>query len=79
MHEHHHHDHEHNDNITPKEEMIALMRYMVGHNESHTKELADLAVKLLEAGNKEAYDETMLAVHDFESGNEKLKKILEKM
>ena len=37
-HEHEHsHDHSHTD--TPREELIALMRYMVGHNVSHTNEL----------------------------------------
>ena len=44
-HEHEHsHDHSHTD--TPREELIALMRYMVGHNVSHTNELKELAHKL---------------------------------
>lgn len=40
---------------TPMEELTALMKYMVGHNAAHAKELADLAGKLDEAGNHDAY------------------------
>ena len=33
---------------TPMEELTALMKYMVGHNAAHAKELAELAKKLEE-------------------------------
>ena len=51
---------------TPMEELVALMKYMVGHNASHAKELADLAVQLEKAGNRMAYEQVMAAVSDFE-------------
>ena len=84
-HDHHHHDHdcaqgcgscagkcEH----TPMEELVALMKYMVGHNASHAKELADLAVQLEKAGSRTAYEQVMAAVSDFEKGNMRLSVVL---
>ena len=85
-HEHHHeHDHsctgscqgcasqcEH----TPMEELMALMKYMAGHNAAHAKELADLAVQLDKAGNHMAYEQVMAAVSDFEKGNMRLSLVL---
>ena len=84
-HEHHHHDHdcscgcsgcasqcEH----TPMDELLALMKYMVGHNAAHAKELADLAVQLEKAGSRAAYEQVMAAVSDFEKGNLRLSLVL---
>ena len=84
-HEHHHHDHgcsgscqgcasqcEH----TPLEELMALMKYMVGHNAAHAKELADLAGQLEKLGNRMAYEQVMAAVSDFEKGNMRLSMVL---
>ena len=82
-HEHNHehcHDHDHgccgNCQHTPMEELLALMKYMVGHNAAHAKELADLAAKLDQAGNKMAYEQVMAAVSDFEKGNMRLSVVL---
>ena len=88
-HEHNHehcHNHEHghchdhgccgNCQHTPMEELVALMKYMVGHNAAHAKELADLAAKLDQAGNHMAYEQVMAAVSDFEKGNMRLSVIL---
>ena len=83
-HDHHHHDHCHSDcgscqskcEHTPMEELMALMKYMVGHNASHARELAELAVRLQEAGNAAAYEQVMAAVSDFEKGNLRLSAIL---
>ena len=83
-HEHEHcHDHDHHCGggcghcqHTPMEELVALMKYMVGHNASHAKELADLAAKLDQAGNHTAYEQVMAAVSDFEKGNMRLSVIL---
>ena len=91
-HEHlHSHDLEHNHNHscdhqcqgcasacehTPMEELLALMKYMVGHNASHAKELADLAVQLEKAGSHMAYEQVMAAVSDFEKGNLRLSAVL---
>ena len=87
-HEHcdHHHDHEHGScghhcgggchQHNPMEELVALMKYMVGHNASHAKELADLAAQLDKLGNRAAYEQVMAAVSDFEKGNMRLSVVL---
>jgi len=75
----HGHCHEHgcgNCQHTPMEELVALMKYMVGHNAAHAKELADLAAKLDQAGNKMAFEQVMAAVSDFEKGNMRLSVVL---
>ena len=84
-HEHtHDHDHECGHDCqgcnscehTPMEELVALMKYMVGHNAAHAKELADLAVQLEKAGSHMAYEQVMAAVSDFEKGNLRLSAVL---
>jgi len=75
MHDHHEHHH-HHDAATPMEELVAMMHYMVHHNQAHAKELAGLAQQLHDAGNHEAYDAVMAAVSDFDRGNEKLDAVL---
>ena len=88
-HDHCHHDHEHGHchdhgcqggcghcHHTPMEELVALMKYMVGHNAAHAKELADLAAKLDQAGNRMAFEQVMAAVSDFEKGNMRLSLVL---
>ena len=64
---------------TTKEELMALMQYMVNHNTAHANELAGLAKKLEESGDKAACDQVMLAVSDFEKGNLRLSAILASM
>ena len=61
---------------TPMQELMALMKYMVGHNAAHAKELADLAVQLEKAGSRTAYEQVMAAVSDFEKGNMRLSVVL---
>ena len=82
---HHHHDHdcgghchscEGNCQHTPMEELVALMKYMAGHNAAHAQELADLALQLEKAGNHVAYEPVMAAVSDFEKGNMRLSLVL---
>ena len=86
-HEHHHHEHTHEQGCggscagcasqhTPMEELMALMKYMAGHNAAHAKELADLAAQLEKAGNHAAYEQVMAAVSDFEKGNMRLSMVL---
>ena len=59
LHDHdHHHDHAH----TPMEELLALMKYMVGHNAAHAKELADLAAQLKGAAGEDAYQKDRKSV-----------------
>ena len=87
----HHHDHDHcnchnhdhhgcscgcHHQPDPMEELVALMKYMVGHNAAHARELADLAEKLDKAGNHDAFEQVMAAVSDFEKGNMRLSVIL---
>ena len=58
------------------EELMALMKYMVGHNASHARELAELADQLEKAGSHAAYEQVMAAVSDFEKGNMRLSVVL---
>ena len=85
-HEHpHDHDHLHGDGAahdhahTPMDELLALMKYMVGHNAAHAKELAELAAQLKEAAGEEAYAKVMSAVADFDKGNETLASVLKEL
>ena len=90
-HDHHHHDHDHHhDHVcscgcsgcgggcehTPMEELVALMKYMVGHNAGHARDLANLATQLQQAGSPTAYEQVMAAVSDFEKGNMRLSMVL---
>ena len=58
------------------DELVALMKYMIGHNASHVKELADLAAQLEKAGSRTAYEQVMAAVSDFEKGNMRLSVVM---
>ena len=58
------------------DELQALMKYMVNHNAAHARELAELAVRLEEAGSHIAYEQVMAAVSDFEKGNLRLSTVL---
>ena len=64
---------------SPKEELMALMKYMVGHNTAHANELAQLAKQLQDLGENAAYEQIMLAVSDFEKGNLRLSTVLTSM
>ena len=83
----HHHDHDHECGCTcgscatkcehtPMEELVALMKYMVGHNAAHAQELAELAEQLEKAGSHAAFEQVMAAVCDFEKGNMRLTAVL---
>ena len=54
------------------EEMLALMQFMVSHNDAHAQELAELADQLKEAGKNRAYRKLMDAVADFDVVNAQL-------
>ena len=73
------HDHTPGENATPVEELLALMGYLVKHNDAHAQEVADLARELQVAGKGVAYDEIMDAVSDFDMVNAKLAAVLEKL
>lgn len=57
---------------TTMEEMLALMRFMVSHNDAHAQELAELADQLKEAGKSRAYKKLMDAVANFDIVNAQL-------
>ena len=75
-HDHHYHDVPAAD-ATPMDEIVALMKFMVAHNEAHAQELAELAQKLCDAGNRTAYRRIMDAVVSFDMGNATLAAVLE--
>lgn len=86
MHEHGHehhdhtHSHDHHDHApgaTPREELVAMLRYMAGHNAAHTKELAELAGQLDTAGEHEQYEQVMQAVEEYQRANARLQSVLE--
>lgn len=74
------HSHDHGDGGgTPMEELLALMKYMVGHNDAHAQELTGLAGQLKEAGKLRAYREIMDAVAGFDIANAKLDAVLQEL
>jgi len=60
----------------PRDEVVALMQYMVNHNTAHANELAQLAGRLKELGDVTAFEQVMQAVSDFEKGNMRLSTVL---
>ena len=65
-------EHSHGEGGTPMEELLALMKFMVRHNDAHAQELAELAQQLQSAGKTRAYQQIMDAVSDFDMVNAKL-------
>lgn len=64
----HGHDHSHE---TPenKDQMTALLDYMLKHNEHHAAELDQMAAKLAAAGKDAAAEQIKKAVDEFQKGN----------
>ena len=81
----HTHDHSHSgghhhcDEETPMEELLALMKYMVSHNDAHAQEMAELAAKIRDAGKLAAYRKIMDAVADFDILNAKFDAVLKEL
>ncbi len=73
----HSHDHHHSHTAagTPLEETLALMKYMVSHNDAHAQELAALAEQLKAEGKAGAYRQIMEAVANFDVGNALLESV----
>lgn len=73
----HEHEHEHAEcngcggcgEKSPKEQLTALLGYMLSHNESHAKELDDMAAKLQQAGMADAAEQIRKGVAEFQKGN----------
>ena len=55
----------------PMEELLALMQYMVGHNDAHAQEMATLASRLKDMGKVRSYEKIMDVVSDFDILNAK--------
>ena len=80
VHDHSHHGgHSHCDSDTPMEELLALMKYMVSHNDAHAQEMAELATKIRDAGKLHAYRKIMDAVADFDILNPKFDAVLKEL
>ena len=73
------HDHLPKENATPLAELLAMMKYLVSHNDAHAQEVAELARELMAAGKDVVYDEIMDAVADFDMVNAKLAAILNQL
>lgn len=58
-------------NTEPMAELLALMQYMVGHNDAHAQEMAALASQLKDMGKVRAYEKIMDVVADFDMLNAK--------
>ena len=79
-HDHSHHGgHRHCAEDTPMEELLALMKYMVSHNDAHAQEMAELAANIRDAGKIHAYRKIMDAVADFDILNAKLDAVLKEL
>ena len=81
----HDHDHSHSHShgaaldATPMEELLALMKFMVNHNDAHAQELAELAEQLSSAGKIRAYNQIMDAVANFDMVNAQLDGVLKEL
>ena len=75
----HSHEHPHTGDDTPMDEMLALMKFMVSHNDAHAQELAELASQLKDAGKGRAYGQIMDAVANFDMGNAQLDAVLQEL
>ena len=75
----HGHTHSHDHNTTPMEELLALMKYMVTHNDAHAQELAELADQLKSAGRGRAYQKLMDAVASFDMANAQLDAVFKEL
>ena len=72
------HEHTHHEEHSIKE-LILLIKYLVKHNESHTKELDDLCDELSEHGFTNAHENVINAIKKYEEGNALLSKALEEI
>lgn len=75
----HDHTHSHDHNATPMEELLALMKYMVSHNDAHAQELVELADQLRTAGRGRAYQKLMDAVASFDMANAQLDAVFKEL
>lgn len=69
-HEHTHgHSHGHTHEAPQGDKMVALVDYMLKHNEHHAAELDQVAEKLRQAGKDSAAEQIKKAVDEYQKGN----------
>ena len=73
------HSHSHVHTAAPMEELLALLKYTVSHNDAHAQELAELAEQLKEAGKTRAYQKLMDAVASFDMANAQLDAVFKEL
>ena len=73
------HGHSHAQTDTPLEELTALMKFMVAHNDAHAQEMAELADQLRKMGREEVYEKIMDLVGDFDILNARFDAILKEI
>ncbi len=64
---------------TDMDELLALMKFTVAHNDAHAQELAELAEKLKDSGKNRAYKHLMEAVAAFDVANAQLSAVLKEL
>lgn len=64
---------------TPMDELLALMKFMISHNDAHAQELAELASQLKDVGKARAYYQIMDAVANFDMVNAQLDAVLKEL
>ena len=74
------HTHAHSTgDVTPLDELLALMKFMVAHNDAHAQELAELADQLRSTGKVRAYRQIMDAVANFDMVNAQLDSVVQEL
>jgi len=73
------HSHSHGQGDTPMEELTALMKFMVAHNDAHAQEMAELANNLRQTGREDAYRKIMDLVGDFDILNARFEAVLKEL
>ena len=61
------------------EELLALMKFMVSHNDAHAQELAELAGQLKGIGRDRAYYQIMDTVSNFDMVNAQLDAVVKEL
>ena len=71
----HEHAHSHDHGDQPNDELLALLKFMVMHNDAHAQELAELAKQLKATGKERSCQKIMDAVANFDYANAQLEAI----
>lgn len=82
LHSHPHqqaHSHSGSDQPSQLEELLALLKFSVNHNDAHAQELAELAAQLRQAGRAASAQKLMSAVTDFDMVNAQLEAVVREL